>query len=68
VFPAVRWTAQPGGSVFCGYSTYFLVDTTAGIIVDVEATSAHCGQEAASTKSMLGRLPGTFRAADAEAD
>src|SRR4051794_15701993 len=38
--PAARWTAAPGGPAFYAYSTNYLVDVQAGIIVDVEATPA----------------------------
>lgn len=35
--PAARYTAAPGGPAFYSYSTNYLVDVGAGIIVDVEA-------------------------------
>ena len=38
--PAARWTAAPGGPAFYAYSTNYLIDLDAGIIVDVEATPA----------------------------
>src|SRR5258705_13322675 len=38
--PAARWTAAPGGPAFYAYSTNYLIDVQAGIIVDVEATPA----------------------------
>lgn len=38
--PMARWTAAPGGPAYYAYSTNYLVDTEAGIIVDVEATTA----------------------------
>jgi transposase len=53
--PAARWTAAPGGPAFYAYSTNYLVDTTAGIIVDVEATPAHRGHEVRSTRTMIER-------------
>ena len=58
--PAARWTAAPGGPAFYGYSTNYLVDTEAGIIVDVEATPAHRGQEVESTKAMVDRVKHRF--------
>jgi len=58
--PAARWTAAPGGPAFYGYSTNYLVDTAAGIIVDVEATPAHRSQEVASTKTMVERVRERF--------
>lgn len=35
--PAARWTAAPEGPAFFAYSTHYLMDLHAGIIVDVEA-------------------------------
>jgi len=37
----VRWTAAPGGPAFYAYSTNYLIDLHAGIIMDVEATPAY---------------------------
>ena len=54
--PAARWTAAPGGPAFYAYSTNYLIDTDAGIIVDVEATPALRSQEVESTKTMIERL------------
>jgi hypothetical protein len=50
--PMARWTAAPGGPAYYAYSTNYLMDTEAGIIVDVEATPAHRTQEVWSTKTM----------------
>jgi hypothetical protein len=58
--PAARWTAAPGGPAFYAYSTNYLVDTEAGIIVDVEATPAHRSQEVESTKTMVERVKDHF--------
>ena len=58
--PAARWTAAPGGPAFYAYSTNYLVDTEAGIIVDVEATPAHRSQEVESTKTMVERVKNRF--------
>jgi transposase len=54
--PQARWTAAPGGPAFYAYSTNYLVDTDAGIIVDVEATPAHRTLEVQSTKTMIDRV------------
>jgi transposase len=54
--PQARWTAAPGGPAFYAYSTNYLVDTDAGIIVDVEATPAHRTLEVQSTKTMIERV------------
>jgi hypothetical protein len=51
--PAARYTAAPGGPAFFAYSTNYLIDLHAGIIVDVEATAAHRSQEVESTKTMV---------------
>jgi transposase len=54
--PAARWTAAPGGPAFYAYSTNYLIDLRAGIIVDVEATPAYRSQEVDSTKTMVDRV------------
>lgn len=58
--PCARWTAAPGGPAFFAYSTNYLVDVQAGIIVDVEATPAHRTQEVEATKTMLERVEERF--------
>lgn len=58
--PQSRWTAAPGGPAFYAYSTNYLVDTDAGIIVGVEATPAHRTPEVQSTKTMIERLEERF--------
>jgi transposase len=58
--PAARWTAAPGCPAFFAYSTNYLVDVNAGIIVDVEATSAHRTEEIESTKTMIDRVEQRF--------
>jgi hypothetical protein len=58
--PAARWTAAPGGPAFYAYSTNYLIDLDAGIIVDVEATPAHRTQEVDSTKTMVDRVERRF--------
>jgi transposase len=58
--PQARWTSAPGGPAFYGYSTNYLVDTEAGIIVDVEATPTSIAQEVASTKTMIERVKERF--------
>jgi transposase len=54
--PAARWTAATGGPAFFAYSTNYLIDLAAGIIVDVEATPAHRTQEVDSTRTMIDRV------------
>ena len=58
--PAAQWTAAPGGPAFYAYSTNYLIDTDAGIIVDVEATTAHRSREVESTKEMVERVERRF--------
>lgn len=58
--PAARWTAAPGGPAFFAYSTNYLIDLAAGIIVDVQATPAHRTEEVDSTRTMLDRVEQRF--------
>jgi len=58
--PAAQWTAAPGGPAFYAYSTNYLVDLRAGVIVDVEATTALRGPEVAATKTMVDRVEERF--------
>jgi transposase len=58
--PEARWTAAPGGPAFYAYSTNYLVDVDAGIIVDVEATTALRTDEVHSARSMLERVEERF--------
>jgi len=58
--PAARWTAAPGGPAFFAYSTNYLIDLEAGVIVDVEATPAHRTPEVESTKTMIDRTEARF--------
>lgn len=54
--PVARWTAAPGGPVFFAYSTNYLIDLQAGIIVDVEATPTNRSQEVESTRTVIDRV------------
>lgn len=58
--PAAEWTCAPGGPAFFAYSTNYLVDVRAGVIVDVEATSAHRSQEVSATRTMIDRVERRF--------
>jgi transposase len=58
--PAAEWTCAPGGPAFFAYSTNYLVDVHAGVIVDVEATPAHRIAEVESTKTMVDRVEERF--------
>jgi len=57
--PAARWTAS-GGPAFYAYSTNYLVDVRAGIIVDVEATPAWRPAEVNATRTMIERVERRF--------
>lgn len=46
---------------FFAYSTNYLVDTDAGTIVDVEATTANRKDEVASSKTMVERVEKRFK-------
>lgn len=58
--PGARYTAAPGGPAFYAYSTNYLVDLKAGIIVDVEATPALRTDEVNSTRTMIDRVEARF--------
>jgi hypothetical protein len=58
--PAAEWTCAPGGPAFFAYSTNYLVDVQAGVIVDVEATSAHRNREVEATRTMIERTEQRF--------
>lgn len=58
--PAAEWTCAPGGPAFFAYSTNYLVDVRAGMIVDVEATSAHRNREVDATRTMIERTEQRF--------
>src|SRR5262247_4744591 len=58
--PAAEWTCAPGGPAFFAYSTNYLVDVRAGVIVDVEGTSAHRTQEVNATRTMIDRVEERF--------
>ncbi len=57
---AARWTAAPGGPAFFAYSTNYLVDLHAGIIVDIEATPAFRPEQVSSAGLMIERVEQRF--------
>jgi len=57
--PAARWTAVDGPA-FYAYSTNYLIDVQAGIIVDVEATPAWRTAEVNATRTMIERVEERF--------
>lgn len=58
--PAAQWTAARGGPAFYAYSTNYLIDLSAGIIVDVKATLANRTPEVESTRTMIDRVEERF--------
>ena len=48
------------GRAFFAYSTNYLIDVQAGVIVDVEATGAHRSQELDATRTMIDRVERRF--------
>jgi len=58
--PAASWTCAPGGPAFFAYSTNYLIDVQAGIVVDVEATAANRANEVDATKKMIERVEERF--------
>jgi len=58
--PAASWTAAPGGPAFYAYSTNYLVDLKAGIIVGVEASAVNKTQEVEATRTMIDRVEEKF--------
>jgi len=53
--PAARWTAAPGGPAFFAYSTNYLIDLEAGVIVDVNQDDGGSGRK---TLRAQARAPG----------
>jgi transposase len=58
--PAATWTAARGGPAVFAWSTNYLVDVEAGIIVDVEASIATRTGELDVTRTMINRTEATF--------
>ena len=58
--PAASWTAAPGGPAFFAYSTNYLIDLKAGIIVDVEASAVNRTAEVEATRLMIERVEDRF--------
>ena len=58
--PAAQWTGAWGGPAFFAYSTNYLIDVQAGVIVDVEATGAHRTEELDATRTMVDRVERRF--------
>jgi len=57
--PASTWTAAAGPAIFA-YSTNYLIDLKAGLIVDVEASAVNKMAEVEATKIMIDRVEQKF--------
>lgn len=57
--PAATWTAAAGPAIFA-YSTNYLIDLKAGMIVDVEASVVTKTAEVEATKTMINRVEEKF--------
>jgi transposase len=57
--PAATWTAAAGPAIFA-YSTNYLIDLKAGMIVDVEASAVNKIAEVEATKTMIDRVEEKF--------
>jgi len=58
--PAAFWTGATGGPAFFAYSTNYLIDLKAGIILDVEASAVNKAAEVDATKTMIERVEDKF--------
>lgn len=58
--PAATWTAASGGPAFYAYSTNYLIDIEAGIILDVEASAVNKSAEVQATQAMMNRVEEKF--------
>lgn len=58
--PAAQYTSATGDRAFFAYSNNYLIDTEAGIIMDVEASRASRTEEVATTKTMIDRVEQKF--------
>jgi transposase len=57
--PAATWITR-GGPAFFAYSTNYLIDLKAGIIVDVEAAAVNSAAEVEATRTMIDRVEDRF--------
>ncbi|QKY07997.1 transposase [Janthinobacterium lividum] len=57
--PSATWTAAAGPAIFA-YSTNYLIDLKAGMIVDVEASAVNKVAEVEATKTMINRVEEKF--------
>ncbi len=57
--PAASWISR-GGPAYFAYSTNYLIDLKAGIIVDVEASAVNSAAEVEATRTMIDRVEEQF--------
>ena len=58
--PGARWTSALGGPAYFAWSTNYLIDVEAAVILDVEPTTAIRNAEVDSTKLMIDRTEARF--------
>ena len=58
--PSATWTGATGGPAFFAYSTNYLIDLKAGIILDVEASPVNKAAEVEATKTMIERVEDNY--------
>ena len=58
--PSASWTAAPAGPAFYAYSTNYLVDLKAGMVVDVSESAVNKAAEVAVTQTMIERVEEKF--------
>lgn len=58
--PATCWTSAPGGPAFYAYSTNYLIDIDAAIIVGAQASSATLREESKAARAMIDRVESRF--------
>jgi transposase len=58
--PGARYTSAMRAPAIYAYSTNYLIDVDAGIIMDVEATPSHRTAEVNSTRTMIDRVEDRF--------
>ena len=51
--PTARWTAAQGGPAYYAYSTNYLIDVEAGVILDVEPSPSTLSEEAQAARAMI---------------
>lgn len=58
--PATCWTSAPGGPAFYAYSTNYLIDVDAAIIVGAQGSPATLREESKAARTMVDRVEARF--------